>query len=68
LTSLELADHTGLLLLYAERWSRNPKPAWLPSGRGRDYLELVWSELGKDVAALPQPAADVAGVAATEEE
>jgi hypothetical protein len=47
--------HPGLQLLYAERWAANPKAAWLPQGRGFEYVELVWGELGKDPAALPRP-------------
>jgi hypothetical protein len=55
LTPPEFEGHPGLLLLYAERWAGNPKPAWLPRGRGFEYLELVWGELGRDPAALPKP-------------
>jgi hypothetical protein len=55
LTPPEFDGHDGLLLLYAERWASNPKPAWLPRGRGFEYLELVWGELGKDPAELPRP-------------
>jgi hypothetical protein len=51
----EFGGHPGLLLLYAERWAANPKAAWLPRGRGFEYVELVWGELGKDPAALPRP-------------
>jgi hypothetical protein len=55
LTPPKFDGHAGLLLLYAERWAANPKPAWLPRGRGFEYLELVWGELGRDPAALPKP-------------
>jgi hypothetical protein len=33
--------HPGLELLYAERLARTEKPAWLPEGPGREYVELV---------------------------
>jgi hypothetical protein len=36
--------HPGLLLLYAERLGRRDRPAWLPAGPGREFLELVWDE------------------------
>ncbi len=54
LTKPEFDGHAGLLLLYAERWAGNPKPAWLPRGRGFEYLELVWDGLGRDPATLPK--------------
>jgi hypothetical protein len=38
---LQLPDHDGLLLLYAERLRANHKPAWTPQGRAREYCELV---------------------------
>lgn len=42
LTPLEFADHDGLMLLYAERYVRRPKPAWEPpEGRLREYIELA---------------------------
>lgn len=47
-TPLEFAGHPGLLLLYAERLAENPKPAWIPNGPGRPYVELVWHELNRD--------------------
>jgi MoxR-vWA-beta-propeller ternary system domain bpX4 len=52
LTPLDCGGHAGLLLLYAERLADNFKPAWVPQGAGRDYVELVWHEMGKDVALL----------------
>ena len=52
LTSLDFDGHPGLQLLYAERLARNEKPAWLPRGRGFEYVELVFSELGKERSAL----------------
>jgi hypothetical protein len=38
---LELPEHAGLLLLYAERLRAHHKPAWIPSGTAREYCELV---------------------------
>jgi hypothetical protein len=38
---LDLGDHPGLLLLYAERWARHERPAWRPEGRPWEYVELV---------------------------
>jgi hypothetical protein len=55
--------HAGLQMLYAERLAGNQKPAWLPQGRGLEYVEMVWKELGKDATALMQ-----AGQAASPEE
>jgi MoxR-vWA-beta-propeller ternary system domain bpX4 len=46
--------HAGLQMLYAERLARNEKPAWLPQGRGLEYVEMVWKELGKDATVLMQ--------------
>jgi hypothetical protein len=34
-------DHLGLSLLYAERFVRSERVAWLPPGRGRESVELV---------------------------
>jgi len=50
----ELDGHPGLLLLYAERLVKHPKPGWLPAGRGREYVELVCRELGAPGAVLLQ--------------
>ena len=52
LTAPEFGGHPGLCMLYAERLAAHFKPAWLPSGPGRQFVELVWTELGKDVALL----------------
>jgi hypothetical protein len=46
LTSLEEVGHPGLLLLYAERLAQNDKPAWVPGGRGLEYVELARADLG----------------------
>jgi hypothetical protein len=51
-TPPEFSGHPGLCMLYAERLAGHFKPAWLPRGSGRQYVELVWTELGKDVALL----------------
>ena len=61
LAPTDFGGHPGLLLLYAERWCRHEKPAWMPEGLGLEYLEWVWSELGKDPAVLHR-----AGLAASQ--
>lgn len=53
LTAPDFDGHPGLQMLYAERWCETSKPAWLPGGRGYEYVELAWCELGRDRAALP---------------
>jgi MoxR-vWA-beta-propeller ternary system domain bpX4 len=50
-TPPEFDGHPGLMLLYAERLADRDKPAWLPRGRPREYVELVYSGLGKTVRA-----------------
>ncbi|MBZ0134738.1 MAG: hypothetical protein K8I27_00025 [Planctomycetes bacterium] len=40
---LNFGDHEGLMLLYAERYARHPKPGWCPQGRANEYIELVRS-------------------------
>jgi hypothetical protein len=52
LTPPDFDGHPGLLLLYAERLSRNEKPAWVPRGPGREQVELVWAALGRDAVTL----------------
>lgn len=44
LVPVELASHSGLLLLYAERLAQRPRLAWLPGEAGMPYVELVFSE------------------------
>jgi hypothetical protein len=44
LTEVELGGHPGLLLLYAERLTQRPRPAWRVAGPARDWIELVFSE------------------------
>jgi len=53
-TPPDFGGHAGLLFLYAERLARHEKPAWLPTGPGREYAEVVWAELGKDATLLRQ--------------
>jgi hypothetical protein len=52
--------HAGLLLLYAERLAKNPRPAWVPEGQLLEYLEWVapgrWAP--KAAPALPPSARD----------
>lgn len=68
-TSLEFAGHSGLLLLYAERLARKPKPAWLPrSGRGREYVELAFQQAGQGEAALLLAAAGDSSLSQLREE
>ncbi len=43
--------HPGLLLLYAERLAGHPRPAWVPDGPARPYIELVFAESGLRVPA-----------------
>lgn len=38
---LEFGDHEGLMLLYAERYAKHPKPGWQPLGRASECIELV---------------------------
>jgi hypothetical protein len=56
LTGLDFSGHSGLQLLYAERLAEHWQPAWVPPPAERGYLELVWTELGKDVRLLAVPA------------
>jgi hypothetical protein len=53
LTSVDFGTHPGLNFLYAERLAKHERPGWLPQGRGMQYVELVWEQLGKDVSVLP---------------
>jgi hypothetical protein len=56
LVEVELDQHPGLLLLYAERLAEHLRPAWLPQERALQYVELVFAERGLRVpAALPLP-------------
>jgi hypothetical protein len=41
LVNLTFGGHDGLLLLYAERLAAHAKPAWVPPGRGAEFLDLV---------------------------
>jgi hypothetical protein len=46
LASVELGGHPGLLLLYAERLALQPREAWLPAEKGREYVDWVFAERG----------------------
>jgi hypothetical protein len=52
--SLEFEGHPGLQMLYSERFSRNPKPSWLPTGRTLEVLE--WIAPGVARAPFAKPA------------
>lgn len=52
LGSVSFGRHRGLQLLYAERLADHFKPAWVPPNPDRQYVELVWEELGKDPSVL----------------
>jgi hypothetical protein len=53
LTPPDFGPHAGLNFLYAERLAEHERPAWFPTGRGLEYVELVWQQLGKDTSVLP---------------
>jgi hypothetical protein len=53
MTPVDFGDHAGLNFLYAERLAKHERVGWFPLGRGMQYVELVWSQLGKDVSMLP---------------
>jgi hypothetical protein len=52
LTPPDFGGHPGLLMLYAERLAQKEKAGWMPEGIGRQYVELVFHERGKDRSAL----------------
>ncbi|MGF1580415.1 MAG: hypothetical protein ACFCD0_13725 [Gemmataceae bacterium] len=52
--SLHFDDHPGLLWLYAERWVRFRKRAWLPTDQGLEYIKMVWKDLGRETEELEQ--------------
>ena len=52
-TPVEFEGHPGLLLLYAERLARHEKAAWVPAGPAFEYVELVYTGLGKKPPARP---------------
>ncbi len=56
LAPLDFGGHRGLQLLYAERLARHEKAAWFPRGPTRETIELVWQDLGRDLATIPIPA------------
>jgi hypothetical protein len=45
-TAPTFGGHPGLLLLFAERLAEHVKPAWVPDGPGRAYVEMVFAERG----------------------
>jgi hypothetical protein len=53
LNGLDFGGHPGLLWLYAERWAQREKLAWLPAGAGREYLEAVSTDMGRNLNLLP---------------
>lgn len=38
---LDLGQHDGLMLAYAQRFAQRQRPGWEPTGRAAEYLELV---------------------------
>jgi hypothetical protein len=45
LAPMNLDNHSGLLLLYAERLAERVRPGWVPTGGlARQYVELVFAE------------------------
>ncbi len=52
-TPPDLGGHTGLMLLYAERFAGRPRPAWQPGGRAREVVELVLQETSRGRAGAP---------------
>ena len=50
--------HPGLAMLYAERLSAHPEPAWVPPAGGvADAVERAFGELGRVVPVLPESVA-----------
>ena len=52
LTPIDFGEHAGLNFLYAERLAQQERPGWFPVGLSRQYVELVWQQMGKNVAVL----------------
>jgi hypothetical protein len=48
----DLGGHPGLWMLYAERLAIDERPAWMVRGPAREYVELVFHELGKGSSPL----------------
>ncbi len=46
-TPLDFGGHSGLQLLYAERFVQHRRPSWLPKGTTEEYINLVLSERGE---------------------
>ena len=59
LTPVDFGAHAGLNFLYAERLAKHERVGWFPLGCGMQYVELVWSQLGKDVSMLPAQAEEM---------
>jgi hypothetical protein len=59
LTAVDFGAHAGLNFLYAERLAEHERVGWFPLGRGMQYVELVWSQLGKEVSMLPAQAEEM---------
>lgn len=56
----DFSGHSGLQLLYAERFVENPRWEWLPPvGPGREWVERICIERGRPVPAPPGEAASV---------
>ena len=55
LIPVDFGGHGGLMMLYAERFAAHPHPAWAPTAKGLEYLELVCGALGKDRTKWSQP-------------
>jgi MoxR-vWA-beta-propeller ternary system domain bpX4 len=58
----DLGGHVGLWMLYAERLARDEKPAWMPRGPAREYVELVFRGLGKGRSSLLAQPTEAVGV------
>jgi hypothetical protein len=54
LTPVTLDQHSGLLLLYAERLAERVRPAWVPEGPALASVEMIFAERGLQVP-IPLP-------------
>jgi MoxR-vWA-beta-propeller ternary system domain bpX4 len=52
-TSPEFDEHRGLLMLYAERWRRNPKPLWRGTGLTAEYCAWLGQEAATTLPSSP---------------
>jgi hypothetical protein len=55
LVAPDFFGHSGLQMLYAERLARSERSAWMPTGKSREYCELVYADLGRR---LPEEAVE----------